>query len=157
MSEELESRKCTYCGGEGATHREHVIPAIYLGMRAYDRNTQWIVDACKECNILAGSSLFFSIPEKATFILKKYNSRYKKILNTPFWLEKDLNQLDYKLRKMIEGTILAKGVLSRRLLYLASVSQYPKDYMRPKWVEEMYKEYLLLQKKKKRRKKDKTL
>lgn len=125
---------CVYCGSDGGV-REHVIPASYLGDRTYDENKQWIVDACETCNTLAGAATFFSIPEKADFISRQYKSKYKKILKIPHWTEGEIKQLGYRMRVGIEQALIAKRVLLGKLQHLETVIEYPRDFMRPKWVE----------------------
>src|SRR3990167_913416 len=100
---------CVYCN-EDATELEHVIPASYFGFRSQDKEKQWIVPSCQPCNRLAGSSVFFSIPEKAAHILKKYKIKYKKILGLPYWSEKELKELSYILRSSVKGAIFAKAI-----------------------------------------------
>ena len=123
-------------------HREHVIPVAFLGERLYNPNSQWIVSACKTCNLVAGSSLFFSIPEKASFILQRYRVRYAKILGTPMWTDMELKEVDYILRQAIKETLMAKAIISRRLSYLSTITTFAHDYLRPLWVENMYKEHI---------------
>lgn len=133
---------CTYCGAVGEIHREHVIPAVFYMLRSYDPNSQWIVPACPTCNSFAGSKLFFSIPEKAFYLVERYKVRFKKFLDLPLWNEEELKGISYKLRKGIEQSIISKVLVQRRVAYLTNVSEYPRDYLRPKWVEEEYKKYL---------------
>jgi hypothetical protein len=141
----IEQNSCIYCGGEGELQREHVIPASYLGYRCDDSDKQWIVTGCKTCNLLAGSQVFFSIPEKAKYILSRYKVKYKKILSIPFWSETELMEIDYLLREQVKASVLAKAVLNVRIKFLIEVSEYAIDYLRPLWVEELMKEERLKQ------------
>ena len=145
---------CTYCGYVGPVERDHVISAAYLGHRTFDSNHQWLVPACETCNKLAGSKVFFSIAGKAEYLAARYKRHFAKVLDTPFWTEEELNDMDYNFRVMIEGSMLANSILSRRLRHLEVISSYPQDFARPKWVGQLMREWEELQtrtKKKKRK------
>lgn len=146
-----------YCGYEGDIEREHVIPAHWYSHRTYDFNSQWIVDSCKQCNSFAGAFVSFSIPEKAAHILKRYKTKFRKILKVPLWTEEELNGVSPRLRLGIEESQLARVIVSRRIEHLKHVSEMSPDHLRPKWVEEdlraMEKEYRRLKKSLKRKKK----
>lgn len=127
--------RCTYCGTLSEIEREHVIPASYFGRRTNDDTKQWIVPACKDCNRLAGSATFFSIPEKAAYIVKRYKRRYSKALKVPLWTEQELKEISYKLRVRIEAAQEIKALLHRRLQYAEAISEMEFSYKRPAWVE----------------------
>lgn len=136
------NEKCTYCNA-GAEVREHVIPVAYLSIgRSYDPSKSWIVPACSSCNSLAGVYVAFSIAEKSAFILKKFKSKYKKILNAPEWTEEEMEELDYNLKTMIWGGIIAKRLARERIAYLEISSNFVSDHLRPKFVEYQMKEAL---------------
>ncbi len=139
---------CTYCGSDSDLQREHVISATYLGTRSYDEDKQWIVPACRICNLLAGSKVFFSIPDKAEYILSRYRKRYKKILSIPYWDEEELKSMGYLLRASIEGGIMAKAIINQRVRYLEIVTTYAGDYRRPKWVQAEFEKWKRNQKRK---------
>ncbi len=150
--------KCTYCGFESDLQREHVIPAVWFGHRTYEASEQWIVPACKQCNSYAGANVFFSIPEKAKHILKRYRSRAAGILRTAFWSDDELAGLGRVLRAQIEESIKTKQLILRRIAYLESITEMDINYMRPEWVEKKMKamqaEYNRLIKQQKRREKN---
>lgn len=131
---------CTYCN-DIASVREHVIPASYFGFRTYDPSKQWVVPSCETCNLLAGSKMFFSIPEKATYILKRYKSKYRKVLALPYWSQDELSDVSYILRSSIEGSLMAKAILQRKISALEGKTNLARDYMRPEWVYQEYLEY----------------
>ncbi len=135
------SNVCTYCGESAGVEREHVIPAAFYATRSFDPNNQWIVPACRICNSFAGSSLFFSIPEKARYLSKRYKRKYKKLLRIPFWSQEELEEMSYKLRVGIESSMLMRLAVLRRISFLDVISDYGREYMRPQWVEEEYKKY----------------
>lgn len=126
---------CTYCGSESGLEREHVIPAVWYGFRTFDSEKQWIVTGCRDCNLLAGSFVCFSIPEKSAFILKRYKSRYSKILKSPYWSPKELSEIGWKLRAPIQEAQTQKIILQRRIAHLQQMSELPSNYLRPDWVE----------------------
>lgn len=150
-----EINKCTYCDSQYGIEREHVIPVSWYGFRAYDDKRQWLVPACRDCNKLAGSKLFFSIPDKASYLYKRYRLRFRKVLSIPYWSPQELSELDRNLRESIESSIFAKVVVQQRLKYIESVSNYDKGYMRPKWVEILFEEYKEELRKKLKKKKSK--
>ena len=133
---------CTYCGTDSSLVREHVIPASYFGVRSYDRDKQWIVEACDTCNTLAGEKVFFSIPDKARFLEERYKKKYKKILSVPYWTPDELLEMSYMMRQGIEEAMLAKSVLGIRIRYLQNVTNLDVDYLRPDWVSEEYEKWL---------------
>lgn len=138
--------------------RDHVIPVSYLSIsRSWNSDYNWLVPSCSICNMLAGSKVFFSIPEKAEFILKRFKVKYRKILNRPEWEEKDLNALDYNLRKMIWGGMVAKRVALEKVNFLEKTTKLPIDWERPDFVNrqirEITEELQRLNKKFKKRKK----
>lgn len=85
-------------------------------------------------NSFSGSKVFFSIPEKAAFIAKRYKSKFYKVLRTGRWKEEDLEEMGYKLRVLIEESQKVRLVVLRRIEYLNYVASLDLDYMRPKWV-----------------------
>jgi hypothetical protein len=131
----LENSKCTYCGAS-AECKEHVIPVAYLSIgRSYDPEKCWIVPACNSCNNLAGVFVAFSISEKAKYITKKFKLKYKRILNAPEWTEDEMNEMDYNLKTMIWGGLVAKRMAYERLKQLEITSNFAVDYERPKFIE----------------------
>lgn len=137
----MKSDLCVYCGSDVNIVREHVIPASYFGHRSFDDTRQWVVEACAICNTLAGAATFFSIPEKATFILKRYRSKYAKVLRIPSWSPTEIEEMGYKLRVSIEHSLIAKTIIQHRVRHLESVTEYPRDFLRPKWVETEWREW----------------
>lgn len=127
--------KCTYCASYADIEREHVIPASYFGRKTYDEDKQWIVDSCATCNRLAGNAVFFSIPEKAAYILKRYKRMYKKVLALGNWNPDELEDLGYLLKVSIEQRQLSKALIQRKLRYLECVADFPVAYRRPEWAQ----------------------
>jgi len=136
----IEQRTCIYCGSDSSLIKEHVIPASFFGWRSSDSDKQWIVTGCETCNKLAGSYTCFSIPEKSTYLIKRYKQYFKKVLSTPFWTEEELGELQYTLRTAVITGLEAKGVINQKLKHLTEVSEYDIDYLRPLWVDRWMKE-----------------
>jgi len=135
---ESELLKCIYCGSD-AECREHVIPVSYTSdRRSYDESREWIVPACNTCNGIAGCNVYFTIPEKAEYILKKFKSRYRRILEMPSWTESELAELDYTLREMTFANIVAKRVAFEKKEYLETITDMPYDYKMPKFIKTKY-------------------
>ena len=132
---------CTYCGREG-DEDEHVIPLSYLGERRLSKeNGQWVVQSCRTCNQLGCDSIFFTIPDKAQFILSEYQRKYRKVLGTPNWSDDELADLSYELRTMIEGHITAKSILIEKIKHLEMIGGYGDDYLMPDFIKSKYKEW----------------
>lgn len=145
---------CIYCGSSKEC-REHVIPVVYTSLsRSYDPSSNWLVPSCKICNELAGSEVFFSIPEKAKYILKRYKSKFKKRLNMPEWTQDELDELDHLMRESVMAGLIAKRVLLEKIGNIKKTTELPTDFNRPHFIElqieDMIKEYQeLLEKNKK--------
>ncbi len=127
--------KCVYCASCADIERDHVIPAAYFGRRTFDEDKQWIEDCCATCNKLAGSAVFFSIPEKAAYILKRYKRWYRKTLGLGNWSPDEIEELGYILKVGIEQKQLAKALIQRKLRYLECVAGFPIAYKRPAWAQ----------------------
>lgn len=131
---------CIYCGAPSDC-RDHVIPVAYLSLaRGYDPEKQWIVPACNNCNLLAGPYIAFSIAEKAQYILGRFRCKYKKLLKHPEWQQDELDDLDYSLRTMIWGGLVAKRVALEREKILIETCELPSDYKRPDFVTNQIEE-----------------
>ncbi len=128
-----EVSKCVYCGSDSDIAREHVIPASFLGRKSMDPKEQWIVDACSMCNTFAGSAVFFTIPEKAKYILKKYQTKYRKVLNLPRWKELDIAALNYRLQMGLRQKLLLQKLLRLRIYHLKAIARNQSDYLKPVW------------------------
>lgn len=133
---ELESNYvCVYCGCEKQC-REHVIPVSYLGLtRSYNPNLNWIVPSCNKCNQLAGNQVFFSIPEKAEYIIKEYRKKYRKIILSEDWTEEEINELDYNLRNGIKAQIILKELVISKIEFLETVVKKHKEYLMPDFIK----------------------
>jgi hypothetical protein len=130
---------CAYCGAKSDS-KDHVIPCSYLNTKSYDSNRVWIVNSCRDCNTLAGSETFFTLPDKAKYILEKFTHKYKKTLNTPEWSLKDLDDLSYSLHTMVFSSLVAKRVATHRKKHLEDIAEQGMYYMMPNFIKEKFKE-----------------
>lgn len=125
---------CIYCGASSEC-RDHVIPVCYLSLgRNYDPAKEWIVPACNSCNHMAGAFIAFSIPEKAKYILKKFKKKYGKFLRQPEWTQEEMDELDYNLRTMVWGGLVAKRLALERQKILEKTCELPTDWERPDFI-----------------------
>src|SRR4029077_758589 len=113
---EFETDCCAYCG-EIATTTDHFIPKAFRN--AIDDlgivNNRLLIPACKECNSTAGAQIFNSIKEKREFIHFCYKRKYRNLLESEDWTEKELNELGHTLRSRIKASQQAKKIIKRRL------------------------------------------
>lgn len=116
------SHTCGYCGMPADT-LDHFTPVSVgavltaLGIKF----KRYLIPACRECNILAGSKLFKTIGQKRHYIKQRLRQRYKKQLNCPNWTQDELEDLGWNLRSMIEKTLTAKTTIKERLRSVPSV------------------------------------
>lgn len=68
-------RHCAYCG-DLATTRDHLIPRSYLRNtgKPHWPTSQW-VPACQQCNSILYNKLFFTVQERARYLLKQYQTK----------------------------------------------------------------------------------
>lgn len=134
---------CTYCG-DYAQCRDHVIPVNFLSVaRSYSPTKNWIVPSCNDCNTMAGSKVFFSVPEKARYIKSRFERRHSKILKHPEWSQEELNDVSYQIREMVWGGLVAKRVAKERLEYFDSVMEKPSDFLMPEFIKKQIKELIV--------------
>ena len=75
----MTTQACTYCGELGETEEDHVIPSSWLREKRRRYARDWTVPACRECNCLLGSKLYFSVPQRAGYLASVYRERYAHI------------------------------------------------------------------------------
>lgn len=124
-------RECSYCGTNFSIVRDHVIPNSYLRSNYRKFEGDWIILSCRECNGILSDRLLFSVPERAAFILKRIEVKYKKIIKFPDWTEWEFEDVAENLANSIRATMDHKAELLDRISHLNLVSGYDFDYMRP--------------------------
>lgn len=113
---------CVYCGCLADT-RDHVIPLSYSrsGNQKDRRRHQWrsesknLVDACRECNSLAGDKVFTDVDEKREYIQQRLEYRYRRILDMPVWSDKEINEMGYNLKRELKLKTLARKWIENRI------------------------------------------
>ena len=114
------STKCAYCGVFADTV-DHVIPVSFLYSTERKNNLPHhkrignIVIACNECNILASNKVFPTFEAKKFYILGKVEERYKHLIKSPDWSDKEIEELTGELKKTIKNNILAKDFIKMRV------------------------------------------
>jgi hypothetical protein len=126
---DYETKKCAYCGDD-ADSIDHIVPVsfYYSGDRknlhlTSEYGEENLVDCCRECNCLAGNKVFDDFYKKKEYIQDKLITRYKKVINMPFWSDEELKEIDYPLKTDIEIQTLARKWILNRINYPVDI--YP--------------------------------
>lgn len=98
---------CVYCG-QPADTKDHVPPQIYA-------ESGDCYPACMECNRTLGTNPNVNLAERKKFLLKKYKTKYHKILNFPAWDEYEKEELDPDMRDFIEQSEKLRTTIKIRL------------------------------------------
>jgi len=122
---------CTYCG-DTADSLDHFIPHSYAQKNGEPKSfaRSKTIPACRECNCILGTRLFYSIGERAAYLKDRYLSRYKKILSTPEWDDEELEDMGYNMRMLIETSQEDKRAIQYRVAHcetVAAVSPTPEE------------------------------
>lgn len=113
---------CTYCG-EHADCYDHTIPIAYRqNTRKGFENRTYAVPSCTECNTTLGAAPFFTIKERADYILKKYLQKHKKIINHVEWSEEELEDMSNEFKRTIKATMKMKEVIKSRIPWLKGMA-----------------------------------
>jgi len=110
---------CYYCGLVADTV-DHVVPQAYLrSLRAMNPtalgsiNRTMRVPACRECNSTLGAKEL-TLLARRRFIAHRLLRKYKTVLQTPTWTERELAELSERMQwYVIEGLHLKTLVLAR--------------------------------------------
>ena len=111
--------ECIYCGIP-ANALDHIIPVSYtdVSRKAAKYNKNNTVPCCNECNTTLSDKWLPTISERASFILEKYNIKYKKLLNSPDWAEWEIEELRGNMKKIVLENKTKKLLLQERLEHL---------------------------------------
>ena len=132
---------CTYCG-QRATTLDHVVPVIYTQSAPRKRkrpsySREKVVPACAECNSLLSSIGYFSISERANYLIGRISRRHKKTLSMPSWTEDDLIEGDIQGR--LKGYVVAlaaeRETTLKRIEYLNLVAAMPELKIQDVWTQ----------------------
>jgi len=112
---------CAYCGSV-ATCIDHVIPYafvtnVYKKVRTQSKRNKRniLVKSCLQCNGLGSDKLFNNFWEKKQYIAERVYKKYKKLLNSPDWIESDILQLDRDLQLHVYSSEINKKFIRLRL------------------------------------------
>ena len=116
---------CTYCGDWFGEDKDHVILIAFKysgkrGTKSYRQDKN--VPACRECNVLLGSKAFFTVQDRASFLAKKLANRYKALLYSQDWEDKDLQDLGHNLRGFIEQSRKMRQNVANRIAHCQLVA-----------------------------------
>lgn len=103
----FEHQTCFYCG-EHAFEKEHVVPQVV-------QYPTWIVPSCRECNALAGLTVFVSALDKMQWLQDVRTRKYAKLIAAPDWTFEEIDDLGKNLRSKIRAAQMAKDVVSSQL------------------------------------------
>lgn len=115
-----ETTPCYYCGMP-AGDIEHAVPRAslpdlqVLGISTDEGSRTWTVASCRECNVLAGATLFPTLAQRKAYIKSRIRKRYRKIINCPRWTDSELAQLGYSLRTAVLETQAKRDEVIARL------------------------------------------
>lgn len=113
---------CTYCG-EQADCYDHTIPVAYRhNTRNNHENRNHAVPCCTECNTTLGAAPFFTIRERAEYILKKYTYKHRKLINFAEWCDEELEEMSDDFKRSINAAIKMKAVIKDRILWLKGMA-----------------------------------
>jgi hypothetical protein len=109
---------CLYCGAV-ATTEDHFPPAT-VSMHGL------ILPACNECNNLAGTEYSYDLGMRYLCVKTKLKRKYKRILSSPDWTNKELSEVSYNLRCGVlewqkREEKLQKRIAWNAVSYLASI------------------------------------
>lgn len=130
----MRAIRCAYCGDVADT-RDHVIPCSYLrpdceGSHHY-RASDWLVPACRECNVTLGARLLFTVPDRAAFLLARFRAKWRKLLASPDWTPEELDETEGFFRKQLESLAAQKLLARHRLEHLELIASMDETYLAP--------------------------
>lgn len=98
---------CLYCGLV-ATVEDHFPPYSYS-------HSGFLLPACRECNLLAGTAHPSLLPERMDYVKAKLKVRYAKYLEIPDWTEEELAKIDLDLRTEIRASLRLRRIVGYRI------------------------------------------
>jgi len=129
-------KKCFYCG-EYANTKDHIIPVSFYyngGRKGKHLTAEYgkenLIDSCHECNCIANNKIFNNKYEKKDYIQERLKIKYRKIINSPFWSDEEINEMGRTLRKEIIIQQLARKWILNRLshpVYLYPVIEFNRE------------------------------
>lgn len=110
---------CVYCGDFNEC-QDHITPVAWTHVARGMTNTP-TVDCCNMCNGLAGDFLAYTIAEKATHLITRYESKYGRYCGGSMWTMKELNELEGMLKDYIWNIHFMRVLIREKLLNLELV------------------------------------
>lgn len=116
--------KCYYCG-EPADSIDHVpsLEEVYIRGTDFFREKQIPLVAlrcCRQCNNTVGT-VGWTVDERAKILYEKYKKKYRQVLESPTWEEKELTELGDNLRTYIENSKSIAQWIERRFQFMKEV------------------------------------
>lgn len=116
---------CYYCG-QPADTIDHVVPTSLLdairnsgdvGLIAAitERRRKMTVQACRECNLLAGAVYDQTLADRKARIAKRFERRHRRALEMPDWADSELMELSPGLRGYVLNALIERDYLRERL------------------------------------------
>jgi len=121
--DEDSRRRCYYCGDPSDT-LDHV-PAIdwvySLGPDSFEKQgiKLWLVPACRECNGLCNDKPLHTVTQRANFLWRAIENRYRKVLNGMSFTESELKEYGPNLRGVLRKHRDLAFWVERRLSFLS--------------------------------------
>lgn len=116
----FKAKPCIYCGQE-AQSRDHFIPKSFAA-RVEDfatiKKRKLIVPCCSQCNSTAGDQVFLTLKEKRLYIHERYTIKYRKLLDSPYWTDEEIEELGHELSSHIRRDQAIKKHIRRRMARL---------------------------------------
>jgi hypothetical protein len=83
-----------------------------------------VVECCKECNSTLGAVPLFNTNERAAYLYEKYTKKYRKLLRSPKWTDKELEEMSPFLKKTIIATQEHKAFINARMVNLYKLGNH---------------------------------
>lgn len=108
---------CVYCGA-CSTCTDHFIPLSYTNrmLNTGIKSKKLVkLPSCISCNSIAGSEVFSTLGKKRRYIQRRLRQKYKKLLKTPCWEEKEFAEISDNLAAKIRSDLIQRKELLRRI------------------------------------------
>ncbi len=117
--------ECTYCG-IGANAVDHVVPVSYnknkrkKNKKALDKSKT--VPCCHQCNSILSNVACHTIHERAEHVAIRLSQKYEKLLNSPYWSDEEIEELDNYIQSKVIGEQARKQIILNRIRWARAVS-----------------------------------
>lgn len=114
----LKTNTCVYCG-DYANSKDHV-PAISIA-DLYPSVKKLIVRSCSLCNSLLSNRHYSSLKTRAEYLLVIYPKRFKKIIDSPTWTLKEINEYKGILKRTLIKNFHKKESIIKKIYHLENL------------------------------------